>query len=138
MIECCEPQCQEKSRPTRCDCPSCGTGCAAVAIKTILHHLKQPWVHTFSEEKYYFCSTPGCDVVYFSEDGDVISKSGIRTSIGIKEKTDDALICFCFGVSKLETESIINIKRFVIEQTKKSMCSCETANPSGKCCLKDF
>ena len=138
MTECCESQCREKSKAGRYDCPRCGTGCATVAIKTIMHHLKQPWLHTFAEENYYFCSTPGCEVVYFTKDGDVVSKSDIRTCIGVKEQKGDALICYCFGVSKAVAGSNKNIKRFVIEQTKKSMCSCETANPSGKCCLKDF
>jgi hypothetical protein len=26
----------------------------------------------------------------------------------------------------------------VMAQTKAGLCSCDTSNPSGRCCLKDF
>jgi hypothetical protein len=103
----------------------------------MLHHIKQPWSHKLSDQQYY-CGNPSCDVVYLSEDTTIIKKSGIRTSIGVKEQSGDALICFCFGVSKAEAASNEDVKNFVIKQTKESMCSCDTANPSGRCCLKDF
>ncbi len=106
-----------------------------VPRETILHHLDKPWLHPLKEQKYFFCHDPECDVVYFTEDHNVINKSQLRTRVGIKEQDDNALICYCFGVSKKEAREA---KAFVIQQTKTSACACTTRNPSGRCCLKDF
>lgn len=138
MTECCSSQCEDKPKNAKLDCPACGQKCLNVPIKTMLHHIKKPWIHMPAEQKYYYCSKPSCDVVYFAERSTAITKSDIRTRIGVKEQSDDALICFCFGVSKKEATLNANVKDFVIQQTKASMCSCETTNPSGRCCLKDF
>ena len=70
--------------------------------------------------------------------GEVLHKADIRTRIGIKEQDDKALICFCFGVSKAVAATNKSVKDFVVKQTKQSSCACETSNPSGRCCLKDF
>lgn len=64
-----------------------------------------------------------------------------------KQKIDlenlDGLICYCFKKSKKELYE--NIKSgtqgLVLDEIKSKMknpgCFCETANPSGKCCLAD-
>ena len=118
-------------------CPACAHKGTKVGLKTMLQHIKQPWSYVFDDMQYYFCSRPSCDVIYFS-DGKIFRKVDIRTAVGIKEASDDALICFCFGVSKADVKKDKSIKDFVITQTKQAMCACETANPSGRCCLKDF
>lgn len=58
--------------------------------------------------------------------------------IGVKEASDDTLLCYCFGVSKKDFQSDLAIREFVVGQTKAGLCSCETSNPSGRCCLKNF
>jgi len=58
--------------------------------------------------------------------------------VGIKYKSDESLICYCFGISTAAAKTDVKGKAFVIEQTKKAVCSCATHNPSGKCSLKDF
>ena len=139
MAECCDSKIGRETKTSKLDCPQCGEKCLTVLKKTVLQHLNQPWIHELSSQQFYYCRTSDCDVVYYSKDGEVIyNKSELRTRIGIKEKLKDALICFCFGVSRSEAASDENIKNFVIKQTKDSMCSCETSNPSGRCCLKDF
>lgn len=109
-----------------------------VTLKTILHHIKESWKANLKEQGYYFCNDPECDVVYFGEDGYMINKSELRTKIAAKEKNDNALVCNCFGVSQVNAINNSEIKDFVIQQTKIGNCSCETSNPSGRCCLKDF
>lgn len=55
----------------------------------------------------------------------------------------EGLICYCFNHSKKELfESIKNQNEMeVVNDIKSKMkdpgCFCETANPSGKCCLAD-
>jgi hypothetical protein len=56
----------------------------------------------------------------------------------------DGLICYCFKHSKKELyEAIKNgSEQEVIDDIKAKIkdpgCFCETANPSGKCCLGDI
>lgn len=139
MADCCDSK--KKSHPDNSDshlCPGSKKAGKAVSLKTILHHVNKPWTLSFSDQDYYFCDDPDCDVVYFSREGTTITKSQLRFRVGVKEKSDDALICYCFGVSRGEAQSNPAIKKFVTEQTKNGVCSCTTHNPSGKCCLKDF
>ena len=145
MSDCCtpsnEPRASSKisqSDPVKHRCPSSGQLFAKVASPTMLHHIKEPWKHPISDQTYYFCDDPACDVVYFGIDDAVITKKMMRTRVGVKETSDDALICYCFGVSKAEAKLNKSSYEFVLEETKKSSCSCKTSNPSGRCCLKDF
>lgn len=119
-------------------CPVNGKEYKVVSEKTILHHVKQPWHWKDKKQRYYFCDDPACDVVYFGQDNAVIEQSDIRTAVGIKEKLDTSLVCYCFGVTFNEASMNPAIKAFVIDKTKSKMCECEARNPSGKCCLKDF
>ena len=119
-------------------CPVNGKRYASVQRKTLLHHILHPWEHAVAEQEYYFCTDPDCDVVYFGEDDSVIRSDELRTTIWQKSKDEADAICYCFGVTKALAMLDENIKDFVIQQTKESLCSCETSNPSGRCCLKDF
>ena len=139
MSGCCSSSsCDTKPKTLKRECPACHQLCLDVPKKTVLQHVKAPWEHPLEAESYYFGRTEDCSVVYFSDKDETIGKSDIRTRIGIKEQDDDSLICFCFGVSRAVAATSKRVKDFVVEQTKESTCACETANPSGRCCLKDF
>lgn len=143
MSDCCsvsntDPVKSASARAKRHVCPENGKIYAQVARTTILHHVQQPWLHGLEEQNYYFCDDPDCEVVYFGDDDSVINKNQLRTQVGIKQTSPEALICYCFGVSRHEAETSPQAKAFVVEQTRQSQCACETRNPSGRCCLKDF
>jgi len=138
MSDCCSSSCCTAASPKKYKCPVNGIECVEVSAKTIIHHIKNPWQWTEKKQGYYFCKDPDCDVVYFGEDGSVIPKSAVRTVIGIKDKSSDSLACYCFGVSKTEAISNPSIEDYVTQNTRVGLCSCETSNPSGRCCLKDF
>lgn len=145
MSDCCssdKPGCgsQDKkpSLPRKFTCPQNSKEYIAVTKKTIIHHIKSPWEKELTEEQYYFCDDPECDVVYFGLSGSVINKSELRTKVGVKEKDDNVLICYCFGVSKAMAKQDAEIKTYVTRNTKENLCSCDIRNPSGRCCLKDF
>ena len=127
-----------KSAPRKLNCPVNGKAYLSVEPKTISHHLKQSWKWSAVEQGYYFCSDPECDVVYFAEDGGVIQTSELRTAVGVKEMKPDSLICYCYGVTLDDAKSDATIKEFVIQKTKVDECACDTRNPSGRCCLKNF
>lgn len=102
------------------------------------HHIRDSASWTGTAGRYFFCDDPACDVVYFGGDGVTIRKSQLRTRVGVKESSADALVCYCFGVTMADALNDPAIRDFVVAQTKRGLCSCETSNPSGRCCLKDF
>lgn len=141
MSDCCGSSCdsdEKNASPRKFTCPENNKDYVAVSIKTILQHIKSPWEKKLNEECYYFCSDPECDVTYFSLNGSQIKKDELRTKVGVKEKDEETLICYCFGVSKTAAKQNSLIKDFVVKQTKEHLCACDTQNPSGRCCLKDF
>ena len=138
MTDCCNTTETTAQRSKKHTCPVNGQRYNTVSKKTIKHHIKQPWLWQSIDKEYYYCDDPNCEVVYFADDNSIIDTSAVRTQIGIKDKSEKALICYCFGVSRSTTQNAPEAKAFVIEQTKNHNCSCTTSNPSGRCCLKDF
>jgi len=138
MPDCCSPSKEVSQSPKRHVCPENGKHFLEVPYSTVLHHVMEPWKLIPKEQAYYFCDDPDCDVVYFGYDNSTIRKDQLRAKVGVKESSGDALICYCFGVSKSETLKSGQAKAFIIKQTKRSLCTCTTHNPSGRCCLKDF
>jgi len=138
MENCCSSAGCKPSHPNKHSCPVNGREYAEVSTQTIVHHVKEAWNWNPMGQRFFFCSDPSCDVVYFGDGGSIILKSQLRTPVGTKESGDDALLCYCFGVSKADFRRNPNIKDFVVSQTKSKQCSCTTSNPSGRCCLKDF
>ena len=141
MSDCCSTNSSDKV-PSKHICPSNNKAYSKVSTKTIWHHLKKPWEFDSVElekQGHYFCDDPDCDVVYFAEDNSVIQKSDLRTTIGVKEPTNhSALVCYCFGVTMQDATNNKMVRPFVIQKTKEQVCACDTRNPSGRCCLKDF
>lgn len=138
MSDCCSNSCSAHNMQHTHRCPINGREYKSVSEKTILHHIKEPWHWHGNHQNYYFCEDPECDVVYFGQDNSVINKSELRTAVGIKEKSGDAMMCYCFGITVTEADTNPAAKAFVIEETKGHACACEVRNPSGRCCLKDF
>jgi hypothetical protein len=138
MSECSQTGCHEQTRTGQRACPVNGKLGAVVPRKTILYHLAQPWRRELTGQNYYFCADPACEVVYFDDDDSLIHKSELRTRVGLKELSNDALVCYCFGVTRQVAETEPQAKAFVVEQTRQSRCACATYNPSARCCLKDF
>lgn len=131
------PENKAVSPNKRC-CPDNGLEGIEVSAKTISHHMKQAWKWKDEGVRYFFCADPDCDVVYFGDDDSVITKAQLRTTIGVKEASNDAPACYCFGISKADAINDPSIREYVISQTRHMQCSCDVSNPSGRCCLKDF
>lgn len=138
MSDCCSKSCTTGVLRNEHICPVNGKQYYEVSVKTVMHHIKEPWQWEQKSPRYYFCDDPECDVVYFGQDDSIIEKSALRTAVGIKQKSDHALVCYCFGVTMHQAVTRPEARAFVIEKTKGHVCECEARNPSGKCCLKDF
>ena len=137
MSDCCSSSCQSSEVKKKSPCPHCQNNGTLVSTTTIEHHLKQAWHWQAPDQTYYFCDSTDCAVAYFSDDS-IIQQSELRLKIGIKTQQADDLICYCYGVSLRQAKENPEIKAFVVDKTKQSNCACETRNPSGRCCLKDF
>lgn len=142
MSSCCDSETNTDScsttAPRKRPCPSCGGTAVEVGHATLLHHLKQAWQFPLQELKYYFCDSRDCNTVYFAEDDSVIGMEQIRGEVGQKRNDMERPLCYCFGVSQADVEADPAVKAFVVAQTKAGTCACDTRNPSGRCCLKDF
>ena len=138
MTDCCDPKASPFTPPRKARCPVNGKEYGSVGIKTVLHHLTEPWNRDVNGHSFYYCTDPDCDVVYFTKDQSVFKKSALRTKVGIKEKSPERPVCYCFGVSHAAANENKRTKEFVTNMTKQSLCSCETSNPSGRCCLNEF
>lgn len=143
MADCCDTNSCSGENPRKRQCPADGSQCSEVSVFTMRHHLKSPWQRPLPEQRYYFCGSPLCDVVYFGEDNSVFTIEEVRGPIGQKqagreESLGDRIICYCFGITQGDAEIDPAAKVFVIQQTSEGGCACETRNPSGRCCLKDF
>ena len=138
MSSCCSNDKSEKTFPRKQPCPVNQQDYILVSLKTVLHHINNSWQANLKQQGYYFCSDPSCDIVYFGEDGRVIKTSELHTTVSVKNNKPNDPVCYCFGVTRNVAEKNPEIKNFVIQQTKLGNCSCETSNPSGRCCLKDF
>ncbi len=138
MNDCCSSTKCSSVQSDKHICPGNKKSYRSIPVRTVLHHVKHPWALHATDKTFYFCDDPECEVVYFCNDNSVITTAGLRTAVGIKSAIASSLLCYCFGVSKADLIKNAALKEFVIEQTKQGLCSCETTNPSGRCCLKDF
>ncbi len=125
-------------------CINCGEKAKSVDIKTVRLHLKKPWETEFQDEKFFYCKTQSCDIVYFGNKDSRINKDKLRRTIGVKDSTDNRQLCYCFNVTlndildEKEKGQEGDIKTYVTEQSRAGHCACEINNPAGRCCLVDF
>ena len=138
MSDCCSSSRHNTNHPKKHPCPITGMEYTEVSARTIAHHIMGAWEWSPTSGRYFFCDDPECDVVYFGEGGSTILKIQLRTRVGLKEHSGDRLPCYCFGISKDDFQGNPASKEFVMAQTKAGLCSRETSNPSGRCCLKNF
>ena len=62
-------------------CPECKTKSHQVPYKTVIQQLSKPWQNTFSQKLYYFfCDEPLCEVIYFTEDNNIIRQPELRNT----------------------------------------------------------
>jgi copper chaperone CopZ len=141
-------------------CPLCGSQGKRVGTLTIRAQLKDEFVDSTMGDNqacgrpgegcaprnddtgWRYCDSPDCDIVYFSEDdGTTIAKSQLQVAVGVKEKSGERPLCYCFGhsVASIKEELRTKGRSEALEDIRTKMkhpgCHCETSNPSGSCCL---
>lgn len=122
-------------------CPVCKQESDAVSTKTLesllIDQTKSVVKHL---DGFFFCHHPSCATVYFKKDI-ILEQKELTISVGLKEDAPLDTICYCFKWTQKDIDNeLIRIGRSsVLDDIKQKMhslgCSCETLNPSGKCCL---
>lgn len=123
-------------------CPDCGAegkGVKAITLRFLLRPEKRTLIGDY---RYFFCGSPGCEIVYFSEGSHrTFSRADLTVRVGVKESSPPRPACYCFGhsVEEIFDEVERTGKSTVVADIRRRMaeegCSCETKNPSGSCCL---
>ena len=123
-------------------CRNCLGHGRPVSRKTMLLMLKPELLDQAMTGNYNFCPKPDCPVVYFDDQsGHSFSVDDLRIRVGIKAGEDPISLCYCFGFdeSHLRDEILRTGRTTVPEKIAKlireGLCSCESHNPAGVCCL---
>ncbi|WP_370592239.1 hypothetical protein [Reinekea sp. G2M2-21] len=136
MSDCCSKSSNisnssQSSFPKKYTCPVNDRKYGLVSALTIKNHINAPWAWLTKEQGYYFCSDPACAVVYFGQDGEITETGSLRTEVGIKSEFVGALVCYFFGVTMAQAKSSPIAREFVVSQTQRKVCACESRNPIG-------
>jgi len=139
----CESGCCTPQPKAHALCPKCGKKAKEVLSITLEHLLN---VHSkeklSSLEGFHYCKTASCEVIYFSDET-VLTQDDVSVVVGLKEGATPATVCYCFAWTKEKIASELKAtgSTTALDDIKVKMenpgCSCETLNPSGKCCLGD-
>jgi hypothetical protein len=141
MSDCCEASVRA---PRESPCPVTGTSGIRVGLQTVKAILRNSSLRRLRPVTHYFCPEPTCDVVYFSEQGELYSKNDVRTTVWQKEPAGDRLLCYCFGEDEQTIRSEIRATGTshaldrVAEHVRSGRCACDIRNPRGVCCLGDL
>ena len=122
-------------------CPVCTTKAKSVSILTV-KSLVRDHARVSTDSAYWFCRTPDCEIVYFSDKA-VFRKSDVKVRVGLKEREDPIPLCYCFGYDRanvrreIEAHGTSEIPDRIKAEVQAGFCACEVKNPSGNCCLGD-
>lgn len=123
-------------------CPACGADGKVVKAITLCSLLRPEKQALIGDYRYFFCGSPGCQTVYYTEEGGrTFTTSDLTVRVGVKEFTAPRPICYCFyhSVEEICEEVERTGKSTVAADIRKRIaaegCSCETKNPQGACCL---
>lgn len=141
MADCCNNS-KEIKIESVLECPSCQHKAKSVKLNTIKSMLKPSSLETLNaKENHYFCSSEGCDIVYFDTLKKAYLVSDIKVAIHQKDKSSTTPICYCFDWTKEKiSEHVKNGNankpvEHISQNIKENRCGCEVNNPQGSCCL---
>ena len=122
-------------------CPECGQTGKPVQGQTVKALLAVS-LRDVRDEKYMFCRTRTCPVVYFSPGGaQTFTTAQVRERVYQKEPdADDVFICYCFrrtagAVRHAAPEARAAIVDDINAGINAGQCACDVRNPQGSCCL---
>jgi hypothetical protein len=136
---CCLPPPQPAFELADGVCPGCGGRGRPVVLATVQAQVAIS-LRELAQGGYYFCSSAGCAIVYFTSCGSAIHHDQLRERVFQKEPRDDVLVCYCFRyrVDTLQRSGSAEraaILADIVAGTQQGQCACDIRNPQGSCCL---
>jgi len=121
------------------NCPLCGGIGEEVQRVTIESHVPPDALRPLAATAY-FCPTPSCLVAYFDAFETTVATGDLKQPIFPKDAS--APLCPCFGLTREDVEADIadgtpRRIRELLTKSKSSAARCQTAAPTGRCCLPD-
>lgn len=123
-------------------CPVSGTKSKLVKTVTLRSLIQDEQQHRIAEGRYRFCDTPGCEVVYFAEDGShVFTQADLKVRVGVKETEAPRPICYCFAhtveeiFDEIQRTGTTTVPDDIASRLNTQGCDCVHTNPQGSCCL---
>lgn len=120
-------------------CPLCGEASVDLVAGDTVRKMLKPGLPA-AGDKYFLCSEPGCEAVYFS-DKLVYKQADVTVPVFFKTGAEPVYACYCAGVTKAEVIAAADKLRAtrwaaVIREIKGSVpkCRCAETNPLGVCC----
>ena len=120
-------------------CPKCGSLGVAVHERSLRAHLSEETLTGLSSSAF-FCPFAKCEVVYFDMFERVVTTDVVRTPVWPKDPS--APLCGCFGLTEQDidddlAEGTPRRIRELLAKSKSPEAHCETAAPSGQCCMAE-
>ncbi|MDQ3711540.1 MAG: hypothetical protein M3388_04905 [Acidobacteriota bacterium] len=140
---CCSGAKMTKETPQNA-CGECGEVGRDVARKTVVHHVKSEKLSCVETDKYKFCPSSNCPVVYYSAAGRVFRVEDVRESVTAKASGENRPLCYCFGFTEGDVRREIaekgesTVPAQISQFIKEKLCVCEIRNPAGACCLGEI
>jgi len=140
MCDCCKVSNVKKESNL---CPKCSAEGLFVPFKTVENLIIDELKKELQKElKYFICTNPTCDIVYFNTEN-AYTKKNIKVPVWFKDGSLDVPICYCSNVTRREIirEVAVNKTSKTVEDIKKNTGAmknpnCLLNNPLGKCCHK--
>ena len=126
-------------------CRRCFKKGKSVSFDTVLSLTKPYLKNTLTNDRYYLCTNPNCDVAYYTLTGRCIEVKDVDCDIWYKKEKQKFMVCYCrdislddvvFAVSKLEICTIPKIIHFL--QKDNVQTDCIHKNPTGESCARLF
>jgi hypothetical protein len=123
-------------------CPNCGQPTLKVKEEAVKNQAIESKNVSSKKAKWQVCVNENCDTVYLKPETQ-LSKSDLKQTLFFKDKTDNAMICYCYKITKGEIrlaiengcKSVGEVYKYL---NKSKSGSCSTNNPLGKSCSGVF
>jgi hypothetical protein len=138
--DCCGPK---KEDAALLACPTCGTTGRPLPRLTLRTLAVEP--AAIRDERYRFCASPCCDVVWFGEaSGHVLHRSDVLVRVGVKETAADRPLCYCFGFTAADVCNAVGsgsgtpVDEAILAHCRRGEDRCIETNPQGVCCIANI
>ncbi len=123
-------------------CPRCKKEGLEVEKITVANHTKERcW--PLGDEKYYYCDSYDCDVIYFTTPGRALKRDDVKTRVTFKEKDSPKPLCYCKQITEEDVIKAIENGAKTFEEVKQATGiggggQCKITNPAGRCCSRNY